>query len=105
VYNLPRDGSVILLDTRTPGEYANGHIDGFISIPVDDLRDRLHELDENKKIYVTCQVGLRGYIAARILSQSGFDAYNLSGGYRLYSSVFGKKPPPDAIGTKPVSCG
>lgn len=89
VEGLPRDGSVTLLDTRTPIEYKNGHIDGFINIPLDSLRSRLGELDKSKPVYITCQVGLRGYIAARILSQHGFDAYNLSGGYRLYNSIFG----------------
>ncbi|MEG2660452.1 MAG: FAD-dependent oxidoreductase [Oscillospiraceae bacterium] len=86
---LPRDGSAILLDTRTPGEYAAGHIDGFINMQLDELREHLSELDKTKPVYVTCQVGLRGYIAARILTQNGFDAYNLSGGYRLYKSVIG----------------
>jgi NADPH-dependent 2,4-dienoyl-CoA reductase/sulfur reductase-like enzyme/peroxiredoxin family protein/rhodanese-related sulfurtransferase/TusA-related sulfurtransferase len=89
VQTLPRDGSVTLLDTRTKLEYENGHIDGFINIPLDSLRARLSELDKGKPVYVTCQVGLRGYVAARILSQNGFDAYNLAGGYRLYNSVFG----------------
>ncbi len=88
---LPRDGSVTLLDTRTVLEYENKHIDGFSNIPLDDLRRRIAELDKNKKVYVTCQVGLRGYIAARILMQNGFDAYNLSGGFRLYNSIFGVK--------------
>lgn len=59
VENLPRDGSVILLDARTPGEYARGHIEGFINIPVDELRDRLSELDKKKKVYIICQSGLR----------------------------------------------
>ena len=59
VASLPRDGSVILLDTRTELEYANGHIDGYINIPLDSLRTRLHELNLNKPIYVTCQIGLR----------------------------------------------
>jgi peroxiredoxin family protein/rhodanese-related sulfurtransferase/TusA-related sulfurtransferase len=89
VKNLPRDGSVTLLDTRMPIEYENGHINGFINIPLDSLRSRLDELDKTKPVYITCQIGLRGYIAARILSQNGFDAYNLSGGYRLYYSIFG----------------
>jgi len=84
---LPRDGSVTLLDVRTPREYANGKIDGFANIPLDDLRNRLSELDKTKPVYATCQIGLRGYIAARILSQNGFDVYNLSGGYRLYNSI------------------
>ena len=107
VEHLPRDGSVILLDTRTKTEYENGHIDGFINIPLDDLRERLYELDKNKKVYVTCQVGLRGYIASRILTQNGFDAYNLSGGYRLYQSIFDSIAPPDNIGAKPaaIMCG
>lgn len=88
VESLPRDGSVILLDTRTNIEYENGHIDGFINIPLDSLREHLDELDKNKTIYVTCQIGLRGYVACRILSQNGFDVYNLNGGYRLYNIVY-----------------
>lgn len=96
VDSLPRDDSVTLLDTRTAMEYENGHIDGFINIPLDSLRSRLAELDKSKPVYVTCQVGLRGYVAARILTQNGFDAYNLSGGYRLYHSVFGPHEPPKA---------
>ncbi|MFH1512094.1 MAG: DsrE/DsrF/DrsH-like family protein [Bacillota bacterium] len=92
VKNLPRDGSVTLLDTRTKLEYENGHIDGFINIPLDSLRSHLEELNKKKPVYVTCQVGLRAYVAARILSQNGFDAYNLAGGYRLYNSIFGVAP-------------
>lgn len=101
VADLPRDNSVILLDTRTVMEYAYGHMEGFINIPLDELRERLSELDRSKRIYVTCQVGLRGYVAARILAGNGFDVYNLNGGYRLYSSIFARKTPPDPIGTKP----
>ena len=78
---------VILLDTRTPFEYMRGHADEFINIPLDDLRERLGELDKNKKIYVMCQSGLRSYLATRILTQNGFDAYNFAGGFRLYSSI------------------
>lgn len=91
VKDLPRDGSVTLLDTRTAYEYKNGHIDGYINIPVDDLRDRLCELDKSKPIYVICQSGLRSYIACRILSQNGFDCYNFSGGYRFYANVIHEK--------------
>lgn len=87
VESLPRDGSVTLLDARTPYEYALGHIDGFVNIPVDELRERLQELDSAKPVYVICQSGLRSYIACRILSGSGFDCYNFSGGFRLYASV------------------
>lgn len=96
VDSLPRDGSVTLLDTRTPLEYANGSLPGFINIPVDELRERMGELDAAKPVYLTCQIGLRGYIATRILMQNGFDVYNLSGGYRLYHSIFGKVQQPAA---------
>ena len=78
---------VTLLDTRTPAEYQRGHAEGFIHIPVDNLRERLHELDTKKPVYVMCQSGLRSYIATRILAQNGFDAYNFSGGYRFYQSI------------------
>ena len=91
VETLPQDGSVILLDTRTPGEYHKGHIEGFINIPVDELRDRLSELDKNKKVYIICQSGLRSYIAYRILTQEGYDCRNFSGGFRLYETVTGDK--------------
>ena len=84
---LPRDGSVTLLDTRTAGEYSRGHIDGFMNIPVDELRERLDELDKTKPVYVICQSGLRSYIACRILSGNGYDCYNFSGGFRFYDAV------------------
>ena len=84
---LPRDGSVTLLDVRTPYEAAQGRIDGFVNIPVDSLRERMGELDPSKPVYAHCHSGMRSYIAARILTQNGFDVYNLSGGYRLYTAV------------------
>lgn len=84
---LPRDGSVTLLDTRTKGEYGRGHVDGFINIPLDDLRENLEKLDQSKPVYVMCQSGLRSYLACRILSGEGFDCYNFSGGYRFYENV------------------
>ena len=84
---LPRDGSVTLLDTRTVVEFAHGHIDGFFNIPVDELRERLGELDKRKPVYVICQSGLRSYIACRILAGNGFDCYNFSGGFRFYDAV------------------
>ncbi|MBE5760182.1 MAG: CoA-disulfide reductase [Clostridiales bacterium] len=87
VDKLPHDGSVTLLDTRTVREYSRGHIDGFINIPVDELRERVNELDPGKKVYVICQSGLRSYIAVRILSGLGFDAYNFTGGFRYYDAV------------------
>ncbi len=84
---LPRDGSVTLLDTRTAAEYSHGHAEGFVNIPVDELRDHISELDATKPVYVMCQSGLRSYIATRILSGYGFDCYNFTGGYRFYESV------------------
>ena len=87
VDKLPRDGSVTLLDTRTVGEYAGGHIDGFTNIPVDQLRERLGELDKSKPVYVICQSGLRSYIACRILTGNGFECHNFSGGFRFYDAV------------------
>ena len=84
---LPRDGSVTLLDTRTAQEYSRGHIDGFMNIPVDELRERLGELDKSKPVYVICQSGLRSYIACRILAGNGYDCYNFSGGFRFYDAV------------------
>ena len=84
---LPHDGSVTLLDTRTVGEYRRGHIDGFMNIPVDELRERIHELPAGKPVYVICQSGLRSYIAVRILEGNGFEAYNFAGGFRFYDAV------------------
>ena len=85
--SLPHDGSVTLLDTRTVGEYRRGHIDGFVNIPVDELRERLGEIEAGKPVYVICQSGLRSYIACRILAGNGFDCYNFSGGFRFYDAV------------------
>jgi rhodanese-related sulfurtransferase len=75
----------LLIDVRTEREFDDGHIEGSLNIPADDIRERLHQLPKNKTIYVYCQQGLRGYIAHRILRQNGFDeVYNLSGGYALW---------------------
>jgi NADPH-dependent 2,4-dienoyl-CoA reductase/sulfur reductase-like enzyme/rhodanese-related sulfurtransferase len=75
----------ILLDVRTVAEYDQGHIEGALHIPVDDLRSRIGELDPEKEIWAYCAVGMRGYIASRILKQRGFRVKNLTGGYRSYS--------------------
>ena len=87
VDKLPRDGSVTLLDTRTAGEYSRGHIEGFRNIPVDELRERIDEIEPGKRVYVICQSGLRSYIATRILEGYGFEAYNFAGGFRFYDAV------------------
>ncbi len=87
INRLTGDDSVTILDARTSEEYERGHVEGALHIPVDDLRDRMEELDSSKPLYVYCQSGLRSYIACRILAQEGYDCYNLSGGYRFYSMV------------------
>ncbi|MBZ9686281.1 CoA-disulfide reductase [Clostridium estertheticum] len=77
--------NAIVLDVRTDMEFSNGHIEGAINIPVDSLRERIGELDKSKEILEYCQVGLRGYVAARILQQNGFKVKNLTGGYKSVS--------------------
>lgn len=100
VENLPRDGSVTLLDVRTATERARGHIDGFMHIPLDSLRERINELPKDKPVYVHCHSGLRSYIACRILAGNGFDCYNLAGGWRLYESVMNERTVPEYICTE-----
>ena len=73
-----------VLDVRNPSELRFGGIPGAVNIPLDMLRDNLDKLPKDKKIVASCAVGLRGYLAVRILRQHGFDACNLSGGYSLY---------------------
>lgn len=75
----------MLIDVRTEEEFKNGHIEGAVNIPVDSLRERLDELDKNKTLVEYCQVGLRGYVADRILSQNGFKVLNVTGGYKTTS--------------------
>lgn len=100
VENLPRDGSVTLLDARTATEVSRGKIDGFINIPLDSLRERIGEIPKDKPVYVHCHSGLRSYIACRILSGSGYDCFNLAGGWRLYESVINEKTVPEYICTE-----
>ena len=76
--------SAFLLDVRTELEFNNGHIPGALNIPVDRLRSRLAELPRDRPIVAYCQVGQRGYLATRILMQSGFNVSNLGGGYKTY---------------------
>ena len=77
----------VFLDVRDPEELAIGMIDGALNIPLGELRQRLNEIPHSKRVVVYCQVGQRGYFATRILKQNGFDAVNLSGGYKTYSHV------------------
>ena len=73
----------LLVDVRTPREFARGSVPGAINVPVDELRGRLDELDQ-KDVVVICQVGQRGHVATRLLRDSGFNAKNLSGGYQTW---------------------
>ena len=97
--NLPRDGSVTLLDVRTARERATGHIEGFRHSPLDELRERMDELDPQKPVYVLCLTGLRSYIACRILTGYGFTCYNLAGGWRLYKLIQEELAADNSIGT------
>lgn len=77
----------LLVDVREPIEREMGIIPGSINIPLGELRDRFSELPKDKPVYVSCQVGLRGYLATRILQQHGIRAINVDGGYKTYSSA------------------
>ncbi|MDR3602456.1 MAG: CoA-disulfide reductase [Desulfosporosinus sp.] len=79
--------NALLLDVRTDDEFNNGHLEGAVNIPVDSLRERMGELDKSKEIFGYCQIGLRGYVAARILTQNGFKVKNIDGGYKCASMV------------------
>ena len=84
VEKLKTDGA-LLLDVRTEAEFSFGSIPGAINIPLDELRERLKELPNDRSILIFCAIGLRGYLATRILMQRGFkQVYNLSGGYKTY---------------------
>ena len=78
-------GHVMLIDVRTDMEYGMGTLQGAVNIPIDDLRSRLNEIPKDKEIIIFCQVGLRGYLAYRLLIQNGYSKIkNLSGGYKTY---------------------
>ncbi len=77
--DLPAD--TVLLDVRTAGEHGRGCVEGAIHIPVDELRGRIGELPQGKRLFVHCQTGLRSYLACRMLAQLGYDCANVAGGY------------------------
>ncbi|MDY2960040.1 MAG: FAD-dependent oxidoreductase [Hornefia sp.] len=101
VQKLCQRDDVTLLDTRTKKEVSGGSIEGFRNIPVDRLRDRLQELPKDKPVYVICQSGVRSYLACRMLTEHGFDAYNFTGGYRFYKAVNDERMSSEAS----YSCG
>lgn len=84
VEDLASEPGALLLDVRTEAEYAGGVIPGARNLPLDELRGRLGELPRDRRVVVYCQAGQRGYVATVLLRQAGFDAVNLSGGYRTY---------------------
>lgn len=88
VVAAPAGKSPYLVDVRSAHEFSQGHIPGAVNVSVDELRNRLDELPRDCPIAVYCQVGQRGYLATRILRQAGFDASNVSGGYRTYELMY-----------------
>ena len=79
---------VMLIDTRTPEEFSFGTIPGAVNIPLDEMRDRLSEIPADKPVVLFCAVGLRGYLAQRILIGRGYrNTANLIGGYKTYSTA------------------
>lgn len=91
----------LLVDVRTPVEFELGTIDGAVNIPLDEIRNRMDEFPKDKEIIIFCKVGLRGYLACRILMQNGYNnVRNLSGGYTTYSSAIGEQTNGDARGAE-----
>lgn len=88
---------VMLIDTRTPEEFSFGTIPGAVNIPLDEMRDRLSEIPADKPVVLFCAVGLRGYLAQRILIGRGYrNTANLIGGYKTYSTAVAPIPAPTA---------
>ena len=99
---VQQKNEVMLIDTRTPEEFSFGSIPGAINIPLDDLRDRMSEVPTSKPVVLFCAVGLRGYLAQRILMGNGYrNVRNLSGGYKLYSAAVA--PVPDKVAIPQVN--
>ena len=98
---ISKDKSAVLLDVRTVDEFSRGHIDGFKNIPVDELRERINEIEKGKPVYLICQSGLRSYIASRILEGNGYETYNFSGGFRFYDAVVNDR----ALIERSYACG
>ncbi len=94
VEHLPEhaEAGSLLLDVRTEQEFAGGHIPDSVNIPLETLRSRLAELPLEQRLLAYCQVGQRGYMATRLLLQTGFDAVNLSGGYRQWKHTQRETP-------------
>jgi len=91
--DLP-DSSALILDVRDPVEYKRGHVPSAVHLPLDQLRERMDELPEDRDIWAYCFVGQRSYYASRALCQYGYKARNISGGFKSYQliSSFSSKP-------------
>lgn len=87
VEDLENNNNFEVLDVRTDKEYEEGAFNDCIHIPLDDLRNRLNDLDKSKTYLVYCRTGLRSYIACRILSQNGFEVQNITGGYHYLTCI------------------
>lgn len=87
--SLRKDGALIL-DVRNPEEVKLGIIDGAVNIPLNELRKRIGEVPKDRNVLVYCKVGMRGYVAQRILLQKGFNAINLTGGYESYRTYINR---------------
>lgn len=85
------DAGGTLVDVRGPNGFAKGAIPGSLHIPLNDLRDRIHEIPKDKPVYTTCRAGLDSYVAARILKANGYDVKNLDGSWLTYSAIFGQQ--------------
>lgn len=86
--------NALLVDVRMPEEFAMGSIEGAVNIPLDGSRDEYKNLPKDKTIVVFCAIGLRGYIAARVLLQQGYRVLNLNGGYRTYMTAIAEQSNP-----------
>ena len=86
---------ITLVDVRTPDEFALGSLKGAVNIPLDDMRERMQEIPQDKPIYLYCGVGLRGYLASNILLMNGYkEVKNLIGGLKLYKAATAPLPEP-----------
>ena len=85
--NIKDNDNIVILDVRTNSERKNGHVEGSIHINVNQLRDNLKELDKNKEYWLYCAVGMRAYVAERMLKQTGFKCKNITGGYKSIEDI------------------
>ena len=82
---------IAIVDVRLPEELALGMLDGAVNIPLQQIRQKINEIPKDRRVLVYCQTGQRSYFASRVLNQLGFDAYNLTGGYKTYSHAVGRQ--------------